>query len=135
MHKLDVSYSDTNAYGVTMRGFDTVGDLVRLSHDAVSYPWAPSAQLTVIGFPEDRLMTKGHKDYIELSYAGLAWLRKTMDHTHVTILTMGEGEIVQKEYERLHLGVLEYDDDDDDDDSVNSVFPDTTWVRLMASRE
>lgn len=127
MHKLETSYSDTNAYGVTMHGFDTVGDVVRVSHDAVSHPWAPSAQLTVIGFPEERLMAKGRKDYVELSYAGLAWLRR-MGHMHVTILTMGEGEIVKDEYDRLHDGVSELDE------SGVPLFPDTTWTRLMVSR-
>ena len=125
MHKLRHP-ADTNAYGVTMHGFDTVGD-VRVSHDAVSHPWAPSAQLTVIGFPEECLMAKGRKDYVELSYAGLAWLRR-MGHTHVTILTMGEGDIVKDEYDRLHDGVSELDE------SGVPLFPDTTWTRLAASR-
>ena len=130
VHKLGPSYSATNAYGVTMRGFETAvhGDWTTVAHDAVVCPWSPSAQLTVVGFPGDVLVAEGRKDYVELSYAGLAWLRRAMGHTHVTVLTMGEGDVVQAEYARLHSGAP------DASDVEPRRFPETTWVRLEASR-
>ena len=131
VHKLGPSYSATNAYGVTMHGFETAvrGDWATVAHDAaVVCPWSPSAQLTVVGFPDDVLVAEGRKDYVELSYAGLAWLRRAMGHTHVTVLTMGEGDVVQAEYARLHGGAPDLDEPD------KRRFPETTWVRLEASR-
>lgn len=133
VHKLSPLYSETNAYGVTivtMRGFETAvdGDWTTVAHDAVvRCPWSPSAQLTVVGFPSDVLVAEGRKDYVELSYAGLAWLRRAMGHTHVTVLTMGEGDVVQAEYARLHGGAP-------DAPELEPRFPETTWVRLEASR-
>lgn len=130
VHKLGPSYSATNAYGVTMRGFETVvhGDWTTVAHDAVVCPWSPSSQLTVVGFPDDVLVAEGRKDYVELSYAGLAWLRQAMGHTRVTVLTMGEGDVVQAEYARLQDGAPDLDEPD------KRRFPETTWVRLEASR-
>lgn len=131
VHKLGPLYSETNAYGVTMRGFETAvrGDWATVAHDAVVVcPWSPSAQLTVVGFPGDVLVAEGRKDYVELSYAGLAWLRRAMGHTHVTVLTMGEGDVVQAEYARLHGGAP------DAPEPEPHRFPETTWVRLEASR-
>ena len=116
-----------------MRGFETAvhGDWTTVAHDAVVCPWSPSAQLTVVGFPGDVLVAEGRKDYVELSYAGLAWLRRTMGHTHVTVLTMGEGDVVQAEYARLHGGQGGVPGLDELEPRR---FPETTWVRLEASR-
>ena len=130
MHKLTASYTETNSHGVEMRGFathlDTEPDC--REHDTVNSPWAPSASFTVVGFPKAHLLTTGNKDYVELSFAGLTFLRQTMGHTRVTHLTMGEGPVVQDEYTRLHADAIELDM------SGRRIFPDTTWVRLEAPR-
>ena len=129
MHELDASYTEMNDFGVMMHGFQTTNDNEQRMHDAtITVSWTPSAQLTVIGFPREMLVVDGRVDYAELSYAGLAWLRQTLGHTHVTIMTMGEGDIVKAEYERMHNGVIELNE------SRQRLFPDTTWVRLTASR-
>ena len=132
MHKLGGSYKETNNYGVVMTGFTTIADAEPecYAYDALAFPWAPTARFTVIGFPTERLESTENPSYVELTYAGLSFLRHAMGHTHVTILTMGEGPVVQAEKARIGNGEMELDERGD------PLFPRVErWVSLEVQRE
>ena len=132
MHKLCETFIEMNTYGVQMTGFVTGedhGPMCCYSYDELTAPWTPSSRFSVIGFPPSRLTADNSADYVELTYAGLTFLRHTMEHTHVTILTMGEGPVVQAEKDRIHH-------DKRQADTKGNAFPLVErWVRLEVQRE
>lgn len=131
MHKLCEMYTEMNTYGVQMTGFATGEDHEPMcySYDELTAPWTPSSRFSVIGFPPSRLTANNSADYVELTYAGLTFLRCTMGHTHVTVLTMGEGPVVQAEKDRIHH-------DKRQADTTDHTFPLVEqWVRLEVQRD